>query len=186
MYIREYPGTLNADKCEELVNFIKSKDDYFDVVHWQDKPSTPFLTDLNSFLYDKTIESVDDYLKLSGGLVTRHTLELSGFGLIRQPVGYHDNLHHDIETVINPDNVRIRAFVSLIYLNDDFEGGNLVFPTQKKVIDPEVGKFVIFPASYLFPHHVLPICTKERFFIRLAYNMKSSFKDEDLDISQNV
>lgn len=45
-----------------------------------------------------------------------------------------------------------RAFVFVVYLNDDFEGGETEFMYQKHKEKPGVGKVVFFPAGYTHTH----------------------------------
>jgi hypothetical protein len=48
--------------------------------------------------------------------------------------------------------------VSVIgYLNDQFEGGELLFDRQKLKIKPPMGSVVIFPACYSHPYQSLPV-----------------------------
>jgi hypothetical protein len=44
-----------------------------------------------------------------------------------------------------------RQLSSITYLNDNYEGGETEFDCGK-VIKPEMGKTLIFPSSWLFPH----------------------------------
>lgn len=180
-FIEEYDSILLPEECSEIIKEVYSREQYKDIVYWKDKIKDKFLEELNSKIFKKTKESVEDYLRKSGGLVCLDNLDLAGIGIVNQPDGYSDGLHHDVETVINEDNIRVRAFVSLIYLNDNYMGGQLVFPTHKKIIQPKVGKLVIFPASYLFPHQVLNVVGNNRLFIRLHYLMKLDMQDTDLD-----
>ena len=41
-------------------------------------------------------------------------------------------------------------------LNDDFEGGDLVF-FGNKVVEFKRGDLLIFPSNFLFPHRVEPV-----------------------------
>lgn len=55
-----------------------------------------------------------------------------------------------------------RHFASMIYLNDDFEGGNLVIPELKFVNRPKLGQLVTFPGGkYL--HGVTTITKGNRY-----------------------
>jgi len=47
-----------------------------------------------------------------------------------------------------------RNISSVFYYNDDFQGGELYFPNQNILIEPEPGLFVSFPANDDFPHEV--------------------------------
>lgn len=42
-------------------------------------------------------------------------------------------------------------------LNDDFEGGELLFDRQKIKVPPLQGSVVIFPSNYIYPHRALPV-----------------------------
>lgn len=42
-------------------------------------------------------------------------------------------------------------------LNDDFEGGELLFDRQGIKVPPLQGSVVVFPANYVYPHQALPV-----------------------------
>lgn len=46
---------------------------------------------------------------------------------------------------------------SIMYLNDNYEGGELFFPYIKYTYTPEEGDVVLFPSSWLFAHASLPV-----------------------------
>lgn len=46
-----------------------------------------------------------------------------------------------------------RFAVWMIYLNDDFEGGQTHFPLQNTTITPKTGSLLIWPAAYTHRHH---------------------------------
>ena len=50
-----------------------------------------------------------------------------------------------------------RVLSAILYLNSDFEGGELKFEHQNVTIKPEEGMLVLFPSSFLFVHESLPI-----------------------------
>jgi hypothetical protein len=184
-YIKEYKNAFSDEFCDRVIREREEKvgSSYYDVVCWQDKDINtdwlPYIDEINKY----ATPHIDDYFKTFGEITNLNSIYLPGFGVVRQPIGAHDPMHHDIETIINEDNVRIRPFVSLIYLNDkEFTGGQLIFPIQKRVIEPEKGKLIIFPASYMFPHQVLHIAGGDRFFIRLNYMLKPDMKESDLDV----
>lgn len=45
-----------------------------------------------------------------------------------------------------------RAYVYMLYLNDDYDGGDTQFLFQKHAEEPKTGKVVIFPAGYTHTH----------------------------------
>lgn len=50
-----------------------------------------------------------------------------------------------------------RDISSVLYFNDDYEGGEIYFPNQDLLIKPEPGMFICFPAKDEFPHQVKKI-----------------------------
>jgi len=54
----------------------------------------------------------------------------------------------------NDDNPNISV---VLYLNDDYEGGEINFPNQDITIKPESGSIVIFPSVEPYYHQSLPV-----------------------------
>jgi hypothetical protein len=57
------------------------------------------------------------------------------------------------------------AFTAVTFLNNDFVGGALEFPTLKHSFIPRVGYCLIFPGGGLYPHSVCPVTVGERFVL---------------------
>jgi len=62
-------------------------------------------------------------------------------------------------------------FTSMMYLNDNYEGGEICFWDQDKVVGykPEAGDIVVFPSCEPFYHGVLNTYNHERYAIRVNY-----------------
>ncbi len=45
-----------------------------------------------------------------------------------------------------------RILSGILYLNSDFDGGELYFPIQDITIKPEPGKLVLFPSNFIYIH----------------------------------
>lgn len=58
-----------------------------------------------------------------------------------------------------------RDFSMLIYLNDDFEGGELKFSWLNYLYKPVAGDLVIFPSNHVFSHESLPIKSGKKYAI---------------------
>jgi len=52
---------------------------------------------------------------------------------------------------------------AIIYLNDDYEGGEFRFPYADVTLKPEAGDIVFFPANYVGTHAVAPVKSGERY-----------------------
>lgn len=86
--------------------------------------------------------------------------------------GGHYIPHVDAETLYTDDDgvelweKTLDRDLSLVYfLNDDFEGGELVFPTFELVIRPQAGTLVCFPSDHHFIHGVKPVTAGRRYTI---------------------
>lgn len=53
-------------------------------------------------------------------------------------------------------------YAANLYLNDDFEGGELFFPERNLSIKPKAGQLVLFPGGNEYIHGVKPVTSGER------------------------
>lgn len=58
-----------------------------------------------------------------------------------------------------------RDLSTVFYLNDDFEGGDFVFPELRVRIKPEPGMLIAFPSSWQYVHGVEPVTKGIRYAI---------------------
>jgi predicted 2-oxoglutarate/Fe(II)-dependent dioxygenase YbiX len=84
--------------------------------------------------------------------------------------GGHYNAHVDgVSKWKNPDGSIIwkksadRDLSTVIFLNDDFEGGEFVFPELRIRIRPEPGLLIAFPSSEYYLHKVEPVISGTRY-----------------------
>ena len=56
-----------------------------------------------------------------------------------------------------------RNFSSIVYLNDDYDGGELYFTTLDRYIKPKTGMLVAFTAGFHHEHAVLKVTGNDRF-----------------------
>lgn len=79
--------------------------------------------------------------------------------LVSYSVGERYGEHNDSEELINGEWKRVtdRDFTIIFYLNDNYQGGELVFPKQGVTISPKAGSVVIFPSDHRYPHEVIPV-----------------------------
>ena len=87
------------------------------------------------------------------------------FSSEQKNIGYH----YDSEFLYMNEGEYIRNFAVLVYLNEDFDGGELMFPLQKTVIKPQTGLMLLFPTSFMYPHVTNPAMGNDRYVLRLSY-----------------
>jgi 2OG-Fe(II) oxygenase superfamily len=107
------------------------------------------LIDLHEEIYQKLKFCIDDYAKYWGINVVYY----EAFNFVKyEGEGTHFNIHADHGPAYN-------ATVSaVIYINDDYEGGEIKFPRLDNYIHkPRVGDIAIFPSNYIYEHASLPM-----------------------------
>lgn len=132
---REY-GVKTIEEAQELGHDIRIDE------NWVDK---------NALLEDPaTVKSITD--RLSKLFEKFSDLEFQGIGSIqRQYEG--TMLSYHVDSLSNPAVV----FANVVYINDDFTGGELHFPNIDITYRPERGALIVFPSADDYLHGVLPV-----------------------------
>jgi Rps23 Pro-64 3,4-dihydroxylase Tpa1-like proline 4-hydroxylase len=87
--------------------------------------------------------------------------------LLRYQAGGHLPAHQD-------QGVSSRVLSTVMYLNDDYEGGEIEFKNSNIKIKPEAGSIIFFPSNFLYSHEVYPITNGIRYSMPHWYhNMKN-------------
>lgn len=74
-----------------------------------------------------------------------------------------DDEEEDTETIISPSSSR--KINIMIFLNDDYEGGEIVFPYQKITYKPIKGDVLVFDCGALHPYSCNKITNGKKFVI---------------------
>ncbi len=94
-------------------------------------------------------------------------------------VGAFANPHSDNSDFAgNPNAFEINKYVGILYLNDEYEGGELYFPHHDIIIRPEAGMFITFPGGVENIHGVTEITKGTR------YTMVSFWDYADAEYSE--
>jgi hypothetical protein len=91
-------------------------------------------------------------------------LEPAEPGIRRWVPGEHIDLHADGETAAGvPSFAYIVDYGSIIYINEDYEGGELSFPAYNIKFKPKAGTLVFFPSNNNYSHCVTEVKSGLRF-----------------------
>lgn len=102
------------------------------------------LYEMNSKVLNSVKKCASDYADSWEISITHY--EPLNFVRYISPNGYFGPHHDDSPGVP-------RTITAVMYLNDDHEGGNLVFSRlDNLIVKPEAGDLIVFPASYLYEH----------------------------------
>lgn len=79
-----------------------------------------------------------------------------------------------------------RDLSMVFYLNDDFEGGDFIFPDLKIRVRPEPGMLVCFPSNHHYKHGVEPVTKGKRYSIVCWAKVKGfpTMDDQNRELSQ--
>ena len=113
-------------------------------------------------LYDAQFGAVQDYCNY-------HNIKMD-FWEVMNFIRYGENQHFQEHA---DHGFSYIATVSLVgYPNDDYEGGELIFPKLGIKIKPQAGDLYIFPSTYIYSHIAAPVTkgTKYSLVTMLDYN----------------
>lgn len=80
----------------------------------------------------------------------------------------------------SPHSTPWRDFSSIVYLNEDYEGGELYFTAQDRVLKPKRGMLVAFSAGYHHEHGVLKVTRGRRITMPAFYTFDQSRADRHI------
>ena len=161
----EFPGALDAKMCAEIIELFEACPDEHSVIHVGKGESTDIYISrpvAHWIAYDLAICRVIDValdtlhfmcpeIKIEAGLADE------GYCIQRKSTGQFYDWHAD--TTGSPH----RRLSAVLYLNDDFTGGETEFALQKVKIKPETGKLVLFPPYWTHTHWSRPVETGTKY-----------------------
>jgi predicted 2-oxoglutarate/Fe(II)-dependent dioxygenase YbiX len=63
---------------------------------------------------------------------------------------------------------------ALLYLNDDYEGGEITFPHIGFSQKPKAGSLIFFPSNFVFVHEVNAVTSGTRYALPNWYHNRST------------
>lgn len=93
------------------------------------------------------------------------------FRISKYNTGVDMGQHVDSE---DPTDINHPVVSGVIYLNDNYEGGEIYFPNQDIKIKPSSGSMIIFPSTKPYIHHPMKINSGNKYMIPLFwYSMET-------------
>lgn len=196
------PKVVTRENCEYLVNYAKQAHQdqmgVFDTEKTNETQETQSKIDTKSrdvkcADIEPILTQVQDLLQ---NAITHMINPFYGFEirdsempqLLCYEPGGHYKPHIDAEGQWkNPDGSIIwkktidRDLSTVLFLNDDFEGGYFSFPDLRIKIKPEPGLLVTFPSSRYFKHCVEPVISGNRYTLVTWMRVKGFKTKEEQD-----
>lgn len=140
---------------EALVGYSESRKDYRDCVDFKVQESDTVLA------RGKYKDLKDVYFTVKNNLYqclnhyeSQYNLKMDymeAINFVRYGVGQHFQVHADHGFSYTC------TVSSVMYLNDNYEGGELWFPHLDVTLKPDYGDIVLFPSTYIYSHASLPV-----------------------------
>lgn len=168
-FIKTYKKSLSEEDCESLITFYKTHT--FSEIYKDNSVLEARIDNVNFFEKlkgDKILSVVEDNLKKWLPFKEEYH-SFAHAAIMHHKPNYPMNIHFDAELDYVGSEESLRIFIVIVYLNDNFSGGELLFPFQNETIKPETGMMVIFPTSFMFPHMTNPAIGNDRYVLRLSY-----------------
>jgi predicted 2-oxoglutarate/Fe(II)-dependent dioxygenase YbiX len=137
------------------------------VCNWdQIKNENEEIYNIINFYINKTKMFIENKFLLS--------LKITYPSIVVWNIGDKQSPHADKEHIDGTDNgFSFRDISSLIYINNDYEGGEIYFPKQNIEIKPDSGDLVCFPGDKEYMHGVKEITNGKRFTIPMFFTVVS-------------
>tara|TARA_Y100000004_G_scaffold116561_1_gene131035 strand:- start:528 stop:1160 length:633 start_codon:yes stop_codon:yes gene_type:complete len=168
-FIGTYHGVLNREWCQDVIrefdyfhdigstwcgdeqfaNSLSGRFDFaIDLHHMGNvRAGVEYSNDLNERLFT----CFEEYVHMFGTLKTqKYYSTVQKIQKTPAGGGYHVWHHENPYTLQDADSNRIAVW--MLYLNDDYKGGETEFLYYKKRVEPEQGKLIIWPAGYTHAH----------------------------------
>lgn len=112
---------------------------------------------INNQCYELVTSAVQSYKGIFG--ITQDIKDAETYGLLRYSTGEKYDQHYDGGTE------SARSISVVIYLNDDYEGGEIEFPNFSVKIKPKAGTLILFPSNYAYSHIAHPVTSGTKYAI---------------------
>lgn len=112
---------------------------------------------LNNRYFETVLAAVKGYKELMD--IEEEIYFIETFNILKYQTGQEYNAHYDGGTISH------RAISPILYLNDDYEGGEIEFVNFNLKIKPEKGTLYIFPSSYPYRHIAHPVTDGTKYAI---------------------
>jgi len=175
-YIKIYDNFLELDFCANVVNELQNnsweKHSFYQsasksYISYDDDLSVSYSnTEYGSKINVKIWSAIEQYIIKDFAFCSDWFNGWGGYTKVRfnkYDIGTKMKLHCDhIHSMFDGERKGIPTLSILGALNDDYEGGDLIFWDSEK-IELKAGQIMIFPSNFMYPHTVTTITKGSRY-----------------------
>jgi predicted 2-oxoglutarate/Fe(II)-dependent dioxygenase YbiX len=112
---------------------------------------------INNKFYEKLNMCIPAYCKFFG--IEENISDIEGYNLLKYNGGQHYGAHYDGGTFTK------RSVSPILYLNDEYEGGEIEFLNFNIKVKPKSGSLIVFPSNYAYRHIAHPVTSGTKYAI---------------------
>jgi acyl-CoA synthetase (AMP-forming)/AMP-acid ligase II len=151
---------LNNIETRPSITFVSQKD--------HDGNALTHMTKYNGILdtyriVERCIEAISDAYGIAKEKIQVKQDTLS---VVKWTEGTYLDLHVDDLGYVTDNHLPVH-----IYLNDNYEGGEIKFATHDLSFKPNVGEFIVFPGNMHYPHEVTKVLSGVRYTLPIWFTI---------------
>jgi hypothetical protein len=183
--IIEIPDFVTSDTAAGMINYFESYSSNWDHIAFYGStgmglaPDDPNLKNygLEPYFFEKIKNKYQESVEFIFGRKVRPNTSHAQKWVVGGFAAPHSD-NSDFEGT--PNSFQINKYVAILYLNDDYEGGELYFPEHSIEFKPRANSLILFPGGVENIHGVKEITSGTR------YTMVSFWDFADLDYSEEL
>jgi hypothetical protein len=166
----EIPNFISADIVPNMIKFFEHSNIEWGDIAFYGSSGKAILTDVETMrqfglsdnffsdIKEKYQEAVE---KVFGRKVKANTSHAQKWDVGGFASPHSDNSDHDG----NPNAFEINKYVGILYLNNDYEGGEFAFFDRELKYKLKKGSCIMFPSNFMYPHEIMPVTSGTRYSI---------------------
>jgi hypothetical protein len=133
-------------------------------------------------LSEAFVSCIEEYCTENNLLLTKDNIGLTWLLIREYNAGSSMSAHSDMYSYLTKNSEKVKPeLTAIIYLNDNYFGGQINFVNDELCITPKAGSLVIFPSNKI--HEVLQINEGNRYMTQVyVYPNVLSFYDKDPNV----
>jgi predicted 2-oxoglutarate/Fe(II)-dependent dioxygenase YbiX len=116
-----------------------------------------FFRTLNNKYFFTILDAVASYKEMFE--ITEDLQHVEGYDLLKYQTGQEYKAHYDGGSQVG------RAVSPILYLNDNYTGGEIEFVNHNVKIKPKAGSLYLFPATFAYRHIAHPVTSGTKYAI---------------------
>lgn len=187
--IIQVANAASADDCRRLmtmydrhVHLTKVRDQTgHPVVYWPEFRDAPYAAEIVPRLVEECLCRIGSRLQLADPLYPE-TVILAAIGAGGRHDRHADNCRQNEQGDWVANHTPQRDVSAIYYLNDAFEGGEIVFDRAGMVVRPRRGLLLAFPSDAGHVHEVLPVRSGVRYTMAIWFTKQQRCALADLPL----